>query len=99
MFRDLSDEASKAFRKKDWGFAAARFNDAAEYLLKVGYPRDDELVATCRYNVAMAYFNARRYKEAEEILRRLLEVVPKYNPSVVKEQLAEAGRMSKLFNQ
>jgi hypothetical protein len=99
VFDSIVNEASKAFNKKDWSVAAARFKDAAEYLLKAGYPADSERVATSRYNIAMAYFNARRYNESYEVLHELQATAPRYNPSVVREQLASADRMRKLFDQ
>lgn len=82
-------KAEKAFGEKRWSDVRVYCREAISYLLKSGIKEDEEEICRLNYNIAIAYYNDFKYKEAKEVFDKLQETKPNYNAEKVKELLAE----------
>lgn len=85
----ICKRAEKAFHEKRWPDARAYCREAINYLLKSGIKEDNEEICRLNYNIAMAYYNDFKYKEAKEVLNKLQRTKPNYNAEKIQELLNE----------
>ena len=96
-YESLWEKAGKAFESENWVVAVAHYDDVVQYLFSIGYTDSTDIVAVCRYNMAMAYRNNRQYEDAKNLLQQIQRQSPGYEPLLVKEQLKELQRLIDLF--
>ena len=77
--------AEEQFEAKSWIPAFVSYSNAEKAALKI----DKELGAESAYNAAMALMNADQWRRAQGLLRRIQREYPKYQPSLVREQIRE----------
>ena len=77
--------ADEQFDAKSWIPAFVSYSNAEKAALKI----DKGVAAESAYNAAMALKNADQWRRAQGLLRRIQREYPKYQPSLVREQIRE----------
>ena len=77
--------AKEQFEAKSWIPAFVSYSNAERAALKI----DKGVAAESAYNAAMALMNADQWRRAQGLLRRIQREYPKYQPSLVREQIRE----------
>jgi len=83
----LMSIAEERFKNGDWLGAVSAYKKVIDYALKNGFSVDDEIIAMCRYNSAMAYWNESMYDKAWYLLFRIQQDAPDFEPKIIDEKL------------
>lgn len=91
MAQKLKDEGTEKFREKSWALAAAKYDDALEFIKDDVEDPDDEtlhLYLACLGNAAQCYINMKDYATAIANCSRVLEKDPDNVKSLFRRGLS-----------
>ena len=84
--------AAKYFDKEDWVNSRQHYREAISYYKKAGEKDNSELIALCRYNIAITYWNQKNWSKAREKLEELLRKHPNHMKEEVADMIYKIGR-------
>jgi len=98
-FSKLADDnfkkGNKAFDKENYSQAREHFRASIKYAKKSGVKDNDSFLASCRFNIAITYWNKKNWKRAKQHFLVLQKKHPNYKKDDVQDYISKAVRFEK----